>query len=401
MMASAGALARLAALLLGSRWLPGCRAIRSTVASAPVAVDFTVFLGSDAGSQAVAPRASMNIAGSDNTSGFYRTCGKSCPTFETSGPGWTAPQMRLCRCVAQRLVDDLNADFGELLSAGQPAGPLFELGHYAEVDAGQHFFNVENGHRLLLGLMEVPADSPYGRRPERLTVWIANNILTGGDMAFELAGTTLLDQPLYAERPGAGVLLSSQVPRNGRRLSHEVGHVVGFHHVAGPEVFYRYFHPQCAPRLEPIRWEMASAPSCEANIMGSWYDGPYCCPGSSLLQEIGGDAECLPNHGTRLREPYCCGQACRHRCPARLPPMTFATSEHRTVLADVLRCWLSLRGKPPPAQGALLAHTNSTGLAAGVQVGTRVVCIDALDRLGSCDSACPSASTSPICRQTV
>ena len=29
---------------------------------------------------------------------------------------------------------------------------------------------------------------------------------------------------------------------------------------------------------EAIQWFTLANPTCELNIMGSWYDGPYCCP---------------------------------------------------------------------------------------------------------------------------
>lgn len=383
-----GARARVAVWLLGVYCLACSWALRPARRAEPVIVDFQVFLGSHDGAQRVAPLASVNIAGLDNASGFYRVCGEECPTFVKRGPGWTVPQMRFCRCIAERLVDDLNADFSALLDNSTSLRQPFQLGHYAELDAGQHLFDIQNGHQALFDLMHAPEDSPYYRHPLHLTVWIANNINGGGGS--ELEGTTLLDQPLYISRPGAGVLLSGHVPRSGRRLSHETGHVVGFQHVAGPEVTYKYSHPQCSSWMEPLAWKMISGPSCEVNIMGSWYDGPYCCPGSSLLQLwIEHGIDCLPNNASRLRQPYCCGKACSHHCPEQPPAMTFATTEHRGMLADVFRCWLQLRGEPGPARGISLAHAGSSVPVSSSSTCAGIVCSDAADGLGSCTPFCP------------
>lgn len=121
-------------------------AIIHTGSPGPILVDFNVFLGHDGTEGGVAPLASMNIGGSDGASGFYTMCKDACPTFTARhDEDTTVPEMRFCRCIAELLVEDLATDFGALLDgSGGPSGavpqPLFALGAYSEIDAGQEFF---------------------------------------------------------------------------------------------------------------------------------------------------------------------------------------------------------------------------------------------------------------------
>eukprot|EP00747_Dinoflagellata_sp_TGD_P181698 gnl/TRDRNA2_/TRDRNA2_35619_c1_seq1.p1 gnl/TRDRNA2_/TRDRNA2_35619_c1~~gnl/TRDRNA2_/TRDRNA2_35619_c1_seq1.p1 ORF type:complete len:265 (-),score=33.70 gnl/TRDRNA2_/TRDRNA2_35619_c1_seq1:104-841(-) len=223
--------------------------------------------------------------------------------------------------------------------------------------------------------MAADAEQPYYRRPGRLTVWVAHHIAIASDKHSELAGTTYLDQPLRAGVRGAGVLLSGASSRSGRRLSHEVGHVVGMHHVAGPPVGYTYEHPECPSDCRRVEWAMVSRPNCDANIMGSWYDGPYCCPGEGLLQlgfggrlRTSGDNKCLANSMSSPKSPFCCGDTCKHRCSKDMPTMTFATTEHKDKLAKIFKCWRHLRGSHGPATLLrVTAHKNSSKPAAAVE----------------------------------
>mmetsp|Transcript_13818 Transcript_13818/g.48804 ORF Transcript_13818/g.48804 Transcript_13818/m.48804 type:complete len:385 (+) Transcript_13818:56-1210(+) len=340
----------------------------------PIPVDFYVFMGREPnGRKLVAPRASVNIGGVDEAEGFYTLCKDSCPTGIVQHVGYTTSYMRICPCIALLLVADLMSDFRVLLEASQDT-PLFSMGQYLEVDAGQELFDIQKGHGTLRDLMDTGPEKAYYRKPGHLTVWIANDI-GAENPRLSLAGTTFLDQPLYDGTPGAGVLLDASVSRRGRRLSHEVGHVVGFHHVAGGDVSYVYSHYQCPKEHRMFRWKTMSSPNCEMNIMGSWYDGPYCCPSASLLQ-VGSSqrATCLENTASAPKQPFCCGSQCSYNCPKEEPPMTFATSEHKDMLSSIVQCWVFLRGHAPLPGVSTME----------VQRTKRVECVDFKTALGSC-----------------
>eukprot|EP00929_Paragymnodinium_shiwhaense_P056738 TRINITY_DN28401_c0_g1_i1.p1 TRINITY_DN28401_c0_g1~~TRINITY_DN28401_c0_g1_i1.p1 ORF type:complete len:410 (-),score=32.32 TRINITY_DN28401_c0_g1_i1:254-1483(-) len=357
-------------------------------ATGPIPVDFFVFLGSDGAEHAVPPKASMNIADEDNATGFFRMCSDKCPIKTVQHETYTAPEMRWCRCIAELLVADLSQDFGQLSQSLPDVSqtPLFQIGSYEEVDAGQGFFDVSDGHGLLRQLLYSGPDKAFYRRPERLTVWVSQHI-QGHQPGTVLAGTTLLDQVLYADGPGAGVLLSGRISRMGHRLSHEVGHVVGFHHVAGPPVSYTYTHPRCPAPSRVLKWKMVSGPSCEVNIMGGWYDGPYCCP-SFLQGEWTQRQPCLQNSKQSPRSSYCCGSACNHNCPAENPPMTFATEEHTGLLTNILHCWLHLRGKAMSdgGQGTVFSSGHFLGSQAvrEEKPQTQLECVDYDSSVGPC-----------------
>lgn len=242
--------------------------------------------------------------------------------------------------------------------------------------------------------MNAKSDNPVHRDNGRLTVWVANHI-SGSTAHTELAGTTYLDQPLYGNmQPGAGVLLQGSVSRMGKRLSHEVGHVVGFHHVAGPPITYTYQHPECESCGSEISWQLLDSPNCEPNIMGSWYDGPYCCPWpkedseasvGSFLQRTATwkQQRCTPNSMKLQKSPWCCGSSCTHECPAEMPAMTFATSQHREALGRILQCWQQLRGMSAPGLSASNNSISSTALVA-TQTRQRLECADYGEELGPC-----------------
>jgi len=411
--------AKLSALaVLIAFWFPpsagGARGLKGSRSSQPVPVDFYVFTGTDGEETGVAPRCSMNIGGDDKTTGFYALCKDKCPTWTEQREDYTSPQMRFCRCVAELLAEDLSSHFA-VLAPNEAAA--FTMGTYTELDAGQEYFMIENGHGTLHTLMDNGENVKHHRKTGRLTVWVANDI-DGHSQGTMLAGTTYLDQPLYASGPGAGVLLHGGISRVEKRLSHEVGHVVGFHHVAGPKVQYTYEHKTCPADCQKVQWEMSEGPNCEVNIMGSWYDGPYCCPWENLLQlhtatagngleaalarrtalayghawanvsssvaSVGASEKCLPNSQTSPKSPFCCGEGCTHKCPEEMPDMTFATAEHEDELAKIFKCWLHLRGTPNPAKAALIKlHEYGRSPGAGV-VQRPIVCVDYDDAPGPC-----------------
>jgi len=357
-----------------------------------VPVDFYVFLGKDGDETNVSPRTSMNIKPPDNTTGFPILCKDRCPVFTQScGSGCTSPQMRWCPCIAELLVKDLTFDFSALLGAG--ASKVFTLGDYVEVSEGQEFFHVTNGHDTLFSLMDADSSKPYARRSGRLAVWVSHFIAAPNDPNSILAGTTLLDQPLWQGGPGAGVLLSAQVDRSSKVLSHEVGHVVGFHHTAGPSLLYKYDHPECPKEYRHVEMHPLIFPSCEVNIMGYWYDGPYCCPGAAsasssfLLQLRAGRAQrqtCLPNPLNNYQEAHCCGgNECSYSCPKQMPEPKFDTKEHEKPLAKMLHCWLHLRtvSEPKKPDSALIGMVNATSMR---RHKSAVQCFDYGRKWGSC-----------------
>jgi len=347
-----------------------------------IPVDFFVFLGTDGEDENVAPRTSMNIEPPDNATGFHIVCKDRCPVFsENCGPACTSPQMRWCRCIAETLVQDLNSDFGALLAGD--SDPIFTLGSYHELSSGQDFFNVRDGHSTLYSLMDAEG-SLYSRQSGHVTVWVANHVGTADDPQSMLAGTTFLDQPLWRSGRGAGVLFHAQTDRSSKILSHEVGHVVGFHHTAGPSMLHKYEHLECPKEYQHVETHPLIFPTCEMNIMGYWYDGPYCCPGesASFLQGISRRKQCLPHSLTNYQEAHCCGHECMHVCPKTLPVATFVTKEHKEPLAKILKCWLYLQGVPEPKSStALIGMKNVTNHASGM-----IECFDYGKQLGLCRS---------------
>lgn len=285
-----------------------------------IAVHFIVFQ-----SGIEKPRGSTNIMPPDDVSGFYPLCNERCPTSHPFDPGCncTHPVMEFCSCIAELLVDDLNSDFNTRLRDRPTAHFQLQSFQYVERDG---FFNITDGHEALKELMTE-------RVPNRITVWVANGVGADSD-GHVLLGTTYLNQPLAS---GGGVLLASDVSRSGHRLSHEVGHIVGWHHTAGGDVQYRY--RGCGLNL---RWNALTSPNCEINIMGSWYDGPYCCAG--LAQPFGGSpakVTCLSNTKPQWEHKDCCGHLCRHICPKKAPMMSFWTSTHRKMMEQIWQCWLA------------------------------------------------------------
>jgi len=356
----------------------------------PVPVDFYVFLGKDGDKENVPPLASMNINAPDNVTGFSILCKDRCPMFDVScGPGCTSPQMRWCSCVAELLVKDLVFDFSALLDNGAP--PVFTLGDYVEVKNGQEYYNIRDGHTALYSLMEADSKHAYARRAGRVAVWVANHVATVDDPHSMLGGTTLLDQPLWQGGPGAGVLLYAGNDRSSKILSHEMGHVVGFHHTAGPSLMYTYEHAECPKEYRRVESHPLVFPTCEVNIMGYWYDGPYCCPGAllqrpSFLQLRGRSnrQQCLENSLTDFQEANCCGDECVHECPKQMPEPTFATKEHKDILSKMLHCWQHLRTVPAPEEK--LAPGNISHLANATNMGllqSSMECFDYPSKMGA------------------
>jgi len=315
----------------------------------PIPVDFYVFKGKDGDEKNVVPRTSMNINPPDDVTGLFAKCKDSCPWFNTScGANCLSPQMRWCRCVAELLAKDLAVDFRTLLDA--KASPVFTLGDYVEMSAGQELFDVKDGHTTLYSLMEADSSHPYARRSGRVAVWVASHVAYKDDPNSFLAGTTLLDQPLWSGGKGAGVLINARNDRSSKILSHEVGHIVGFHHTAGPSLMYKYDHAECPSEYRHVESHPLVFPSCQVNIMGHWYDGPYCCPFPSFLLQLragrSSRKQCLENKFPHVHEAHCCGKECVHECPKKMPEPTFATKEHQVILTKMLKCWLHLRTVP-------------------------------------------------------
>jgi hypothetical protein len=314
--------------------------------SAPaLPVDWYVFTVKRNGSN-VKPLASSNIAGPDGKTGFYKMCKETCnmKTSWNKAHTMSTPQLEWCDCIAKLFVEDLNADFSKL---NNDTGPVFVMGEYKEVQVSEDLFHIQNGHKVLHTLMKANESTPYHRKSVRITVWVASHIEGEKENTY-LGGTTYLDQPLYGDMPGSAVLLNAGESRAQHLLSHEMGHVVGFHHVAGPDA--KYVYRGCSDG--PVTWKMMSGPNCEPNIMGSFYDGPYCCPfpeAQAQNKSMTADGTCLKNSMSDYHMPYCCGDNCKHTCPKEQPIVTFATHEHKELLGKILSCWRDLKGSEVPA----------------------------------------------------
>jgi len=289
-----------------------------------VLVDFVVLT-----KNGIVPRASTII----EEGGFYATCKGTCTVKTVLGDDGktTFPRMEFCPCVAEALVADLSEDF-QVLSKDV----TFKLGDYRTLEA-PGFHSAEDGHKALTSLMFDPPASAV-RAPERITVWIADRLPSSTPNA-HLEGSTFLTQLLGEGVPGAGMILLGSVTRGGRRLSHEVGHIVGFHHTAGMGLDFEYKYNVCE---KPVEWVVLQKPTCEVNIMGGWYDGPMCCPGTEPTPEK--PCEACPQ-GEYCPGRYCCGDECTHSCPKEAPPMTFATAEHAEIMRPILDCWMSFVGQ--------------------------------------------------------
>lgn len=311
---------------------------QKTLSALPV--DWYVFTVNRNGSR-VKPVASSNIAGADGKTGFYKMCKKTCnvKTSWNDGHTFTVPEMEWCDCIAKLFVEDLNADFSKL---NNNSSPIFAMGDYKEVTVPEDIFHIKDGHKMLHTLMTANESLPYHRKSGRITVWVASHIEGQKENTY-LGGTTYLDQPLYKDMPGSAVLLNAGESRAQHLLSHEMGHVVGFHHVAGPDA--KYIYRGCPEG--PVSWKMMSSPTCEPNIMGSWYDGPYCCPFPEANHSSA--VSCLANSMKEYHAPYCCGDNCKHACPKKEPAVTFATEEHKKLLGKILSCWHGLKGQEVPA----------------------------------------------------
>lgn len=333
----------------------------------PVPVDFYVFT-----SEGKRPIASSNIGGKDRVSGFYTLCKNKCTVRNkySESCGCTSPEMEFCDCIAELLVEDLNSDFGKLMPAGSPRS--FVLGQYKEVEVSEDLFDIPDGHKALHQLMKANESLSYYRQSGHLTVWVATHIDIGGKNRY-LGGTTYLDQRLYHGNVGAGILFNAGESRETHLLSHETGHVVGFHHTAGPEANYVY--KGCPDG--PVKWKMTAGPSCEPNIMGSWYDGPYCCPWPNNPASFNASTPdvCLKNDLKRPRSPFCCGVGCEHKCPKERPEATFSTKEHGPVLSKIFGCWRGHQGTEAPSSYRGYAALMQD-LSAGVALEAPWVCQD-------------------------
>jgi len=290
-------------------------------AAVTVLVDFVILT-----SHGVVPHASAVIMEGIETpegekvKGFYSACKDTCEVRNVvDESGTTFPRMDFCDCVAQLLVEDLTEDFATISDIH------FALGDVRKVEAPILSSPPSDGHDALYALMR---DPPAGaaRAPGRITVWIAEELPAGPN--HHLEGSTFLNQVLARDQPGAGVILLASVSRAGRRLSHEVGHIVGFHHTAGQGLEFQYTYDLCGE----VAWPVLQRPTCEVNIMGGWYDGPFCCPGTE-------EGNCKPLGDGNAYGSTCCGEQCTHQCPAERPHMTFATPEHAKAMRAISECW--------------------------------------------------------------
>jgi len=206
----------------------------------PIFVDFYVF----SHSRGTKPLSSGNIGGADGCGGFCRRCDKSGNQCNGDFP--------YNREVAELNIVDLNNDFAELVPPGQK-GPTFAMGDYKEVTGDTAIGTIDSlvelsevtdgGHALL---KKLSYDNKVGDvlypRPGRISVWIPTTAILADQSCYGsgsekkcyqmyLLGSTYLGMsanPALAKGPG--VLLAGEVQRRGRRLSHEIGHIVGFDH---------------------------------------------------------------------------------------------------------------------------------------------------------------------------
>lgn len=324
--------------------LRAAKVISTSHGSSPALhVDWYVFTVNRNGSR-VKPVASTNVAGPDGKTGFYKMCKKTCHVKSAWNDAhtFTTPQMEWCDCIAKLFVEDLNSDFSKL---NNDTAPVFVMGNYTEVAVSEDLFHIRDGHKVLHTLMKANDSVAYHRKSGRISVWVASHIEGQTENTY-LGGTTYLDQPLYDDMPGSAVLLNAGESRSQHLLSHEMGHVVGFHHVAGPDA--KYVYRGCADG--PVQWKMISSPNCEPNIMGSFYDGPYCCPfPEAQASNKSSNGTCMANSMEHYHAPYCCGDKCKHNCPEKQPVVQFATQEHKQLLGKILGCWRDLKGQEVPA----------------------------------------------------
>jgi len=134
-------------------------------------------------------------------------------------------------CAAKKLTDYTNALYAELLGS---AAPLFEFKSY-ETRAN--------------------AALARGQLAEKLPDLLADQVVPGTITAVVLmkiadqGGIARMRQPL--PREAAGVLVAVSAENGERTLAHEVGHAMGFPHVAGPDVGAVASYPCCGGMQVP------------------------------------------------------------------------------------------------------------------------------------------------------
>ena len=200
-----------------------------------------------------------------------------CPDCWDSSMNMLRGVGRYCRCIAEKQVAKLQASFDELL----PGKVNFVLANYQEwLDKPGLYVMEQNQHAELVKLEN---DRNVMIRKGMINLAIGKDIAGAGSDG--TLGTTWMSTPVNSHSSPVAVV-RADLGSGSDALTHEVGHVIGFPHVAGlgPGFTQRYGPGMtqgggtgCGLDLTYKNYEQ---PSCHGNIMGSWYkDG--CTPAES------------------------------------------------------------------------------------------------------------------------
>ena len=226
-----------------------------------IAGSYTVVVGSSVSSKGGEYKLSLSkpqfvfkttVADSGSTAGepepikinvIVLTEDKTLDTIPVNTSGWSS--------WPDSIVDDLNAEYGAL-AAGYTA-PKFELSKYTVLYS-------ENAN------FASASDASYEVTDHPFAETGAINLFFLG-LPDANRGITFLDQRLHRKN-GPVVLLNTGLIQSSLVHVHEVGHVIGFEHVAGEGVAVSKEYE--TPDGPPIRYQSYTHSNLESNLMGTW-----------------------------------------------------------------------------------------------------------------------------------
>jgi hypothetical protein len=185
------------------------------------------------------------------------------PSFEADCPDcFTGGAGLFCRCIAEKLVETLNAGFANLST-----NVIFELANYQEYLNKPKLWDMEM--QDMAELIKLESNRNVMIRPGMINLAVAQDV--GGP-----AGTTWIAGEVdLASRPVA-IFKSDQLDTGAAVLLEQVGHVVGFPRVAGGAAGQLRVYGEdktggdgtgCELHLSYTNY---AEPSCHGNYMGSW-----------------------------------------------------------------------------------------------------------------------------------
>ena len=174
---------------------------------------------------------------------------------------------RYCECIARHQVAMMQASFDELL----PGKVQFVLANYQEwLDKPKLHVMQQVQHAELVKLEN---DRSVMVRKGMVNIAIGKDI--GGPDSDGTRGTTWLST-IVNEKSSPVAVVRADLTAGEQSMTHEVGHIIGFPHVAGLGAGYMQRY---GPGLTQgggsgcgleLTYPNYATPSCHSNIMGSW-----------------------------------------------------------------------------------------------------------------------------------